>query len=85
MMRVTDQAKSDDVLETLHKSPETNTKLMLAVERRVVAHHDGKTTLSLHLRKLLLKPGELVAWIVALTPDIEVETVASVRVVGDQP
>lgn len=83
-MGVPNQAKPDHVLEAFHEGSESNTKLMLAVEGRVMAHHDSEAALCLNLHELLLKPGELVTGIVALAPSVEVECVASVSVVGDE-
>ena len=82
-MGVTDEAHSDDTLEALDDSPIANAKLMLAVCWGVVTNHDGKATLSLDLHQSLFEPGDLVAWVVPLAPDVEVKSVASVSVVGD--
>lgn len=82
-MRMSDQSESDDVLESLHEGPESHSKLMLAVIRRIMAHQDRKTTLSLNFKKFLLEPSKLMAWVVALSPDVEIEHIAAVRVVCD--
>jgi len=83
-MSVTDQSEPNHVLEALLESPETHTELMLAVEGRVVTHHNCKSTLGLNIEKLFLKPLKLVARIAAFTPNIEVEHVARVSVVGNE-
>ena len=83
-MGVSSQTEPDDVLESLLQSSETNTKLMLAVEGSIVTHHDSKTTFSFNLSELLFEPSKLMAWIVSFTPDVEVECVATVGVVGDE-
>ena len=57
---------------------------MLAIEGSIVTHHDSKTTFSFNLGELLFEPGKLMAWVVSLTPDVEVECVATVGVVGDE-
>ena len=82
-MGVTDDAESDNVLESFHKGTVADTELMLAVLGRVVSNHYGKATLSLYFKQLLLEPSKLVCWILTLTPNEEVEAVASVSVVSD--
>jgi len=81
---VTDDVKSDHMLEALHKCSEAHSPLVLAGGRRVVTDQDCKTTLSLNLEQLLLKPGDLVAGVVPFTPNHPVVTVAAVRIVCNE-
>ena len=72
-----------DILESLHQGSVAHTKLVLAVLWRVMSDQDSKAILSLDFEQLLLKPRELVAWILALTPDEIVERVAHICVVSN--
>ena len=65
---MTSQSKSYDMLEAFDESSEAHTKLVLLVRWCVVHEDNCKATLSLNLEELLLKPGELMAWIFTLLP-----------------
>lgn len=78
------QTKPYNILEALYKSSIPNTELVLLVGRCVMTHHNSKTSLRFNLKELLLKPSELIAWIIICTPHIHVQGVAGIGVQGNQ-
>ena len=75
--------ESDNVLESLHQGSVTSAKLVLALVGCIVRDHECEATLRLNVKKLLLKPCKLMAWVFTLAPNVPIQTVAGLRVVGN--
>ena len=83
-MSVSSQSKSDHILEALHECPEAHSELMLTIHWSVMSQHDGQTVLSLNLHQLLFQPFNLMSRVVSFAPNIKVQHVTCVRVVGNK-
>ena len=77
---MTSNAKSHNILESLHQGSIANSKLVLTVHWSVMSNHDCQALGRLNFHELLLEPGKLMTWVVTLSPDVEVEHIASVCV-----
>lgn len=80
VVSMTSNAKPHNILESLHQGSVANSKLVLAVHWSVMSNHDCQAFGCLNFHELLLEPGKLMAWVVTLSPDVEVEHIACVCV-----